>query len=61
MHKNLQYKRPYLINGTFFEKINDEADVLDETETTNFNQDISDTDEETPLPVLKKKPAKAAV
>lgn len=56
VQKNLQYKRPYLINGTFFERLNDDTDVLDENETNwKAIQDISDTDEETPMPVLKAK------
>jgi len=54
VQKNLHYKRPYLINGTFFERLNDEKDVLDEYDTQwKEILDISDTDEESFKPELK--------
>ena len=46
-----------MINGTFFEGMNDETDVLDEGETNILLQDLSPSEDDTPLPlvVVKKK------
>jgi hypothetical protein len=51
--KNLPFKQPYLINGTYFENLDDENDVLDEGDANNQINDLSSSDEDSPEPVIK--------
>lgn len=50
--KYLPFKHPYLINGTYFEGIDDDTDVLDLDETDQLLNELS-SEEESPQPQVK--------
>ena len=53
--KYLPFKQPYLINGTYFEGIDDDNDVLDQDDTAHLINELSSSEEETPEPQVEKK------